>query len=711
MSSPTAQRLARLEPERLEADPVGAGRAADGHEQLVGLDARAVVERDREGAVARDAASPSRRGGRPRRARAATRAPARSRTAPRARSAARRGAQRHLRAERAPGLRHLDADDAAAEDREPRRHLAAPSSPCGSSTASRRAARGCRARAPSSRSRRRRPRRASALLPLDVDLQLRRRCAPRPRTSVTPCCSSQGSCALSSRSWITSSRRASTAAASIGPTARGRARAAPRWRARPVAAAPSTACRRSSEQSPPTSACSTIGHGEAVLPEPPGGHLAGRAGADHHNVEFAHAPPVVGSRGDRYVSARRRAVVLLAHQRAREHEVRGRAVAGDRHVVDDGDAQQRLDVDVVRVRLERIPEEDHEVDAALGDRRAHLLVAAERAAQEAVHGQAELARELGAGRAGRVELVLRERAAVVRAPTRACRPCGCRARSARAACGGASSAARRPWRAPAGEGGRALTIDELRYAAATASSPARTAAAISSRCARSTSAAARSRPPSPARAAARRPRGWRRVARHGAGDALQQLGRRGRRPPRGRGRRGSRRRPGGRRAGRGRPSARPRARARAGSGPRARGCRGSRARPRSRSGGRRRSRRGGTSGRPGCAQNGSATAPPIEHAAERQVAARDALREHDHVGLDVPALVAEPGADAAERADHAVDHEQHAVALADRGDGLDVAPGAPAARRPRRSRARRRRRRRWRRPTRSISASSASGDW
>ena len=67
-----------------------------------------------------------------------------------------------------------------------------------------------------------------------------------------------------------------------------------------------------------------------------------------------------------------------------------------------------------------------------------------------------------------------------------------------------------------------------------------------------------------------------------------------------------------------------------------------------------------------------------EHGAERQVAARDALGEHDHVGLDVPALVSEPGADAAERADHAVDHEQDAVALADRRDRLDIARGRRA---------------------------------
>ncbi len=110
------------------------------------------------------------------------------------------------------------------------------------------------------------------------------------------------------------------------------------------------------------------------------------------------------------------AVVLLAHQRAREHEVRRRAIAGDRHVVDDRDAQQRLHVDVVRVRLQRVPEEDHEVDATFRDRGAHLLIAAQRSAQEAVDVQSELTRELRARRAGGMELVLREGASVVARP-------------------------------------------------------------------------------------------------------------------------------------------------------------------------------------------------------------------------------------------------------------------------------------------------------
>ena len=50
--------------------------------------------------------------------------------------------------------------------------------------------------------------------------------------------------------------------------------------------------------------------------------------------------------------------------------------------------------------------------AALGDRGAHLLVAAERAAEEAVDGEAELVGDEAPGRARREQVVLGERAAV-----------------------------------------------------------------------------------------------------------------------------------------------------------------------------------------------------------------------------------------------------------------------------------------------------------
>jgi hypothetical protein len=75
-------------------------------------------------------------------------------------------------------------------------------------------------------------------------------------------------------------------------------------------------------------------------------------------------------------------LILPVHQRRREQKIGRRPVAGDWHVVHNRDPQQRFDVHVVRLRLERIPEKDHEIDATVDDGCADLLVAAERPAQE-----------------------------------------------------------------------------------------------------------------------------------------------------------------------------------------------------------------------------------------------------------------------------------------------------------------------------------------
>src|SRR5918992_2021635 len=87
---------------------------------------------------------------------------------------------------------------------------------------------------------------------------------------------------------------------------------------------------------------------------------------------------------------REQPLVVLAHERRAEHEVGRRAVARDRDVVDDRDAEQRLHVDIMRMWLERIPEEDHEVDLPFDNTRAHLLVPAKRSAAKASDVETEL---------------------------------------------------------------------------------------------------------------------------------------------------------------------------------------------------------------------------------------------------------------------------------------------------------------------------------
>src|SRR5206468_12192248 len=89
---------------------------------------------------------------------------------------------------------------------------------------------------------------------------------------------------------------------------------------------------------------------------------------------------------------------------------------GDRHVVHYRDAQQCLDVDVVRLRLQRIPEKDDDVDPSLDDGRTDLLIAAERSAEKSGDVETELLTEDRAGRSGRVQLMLQQGPAVEARP-------------------------------------------------------------------------------------------------------------------------------------------------------------------------------------------------------------------------------------------------------------------------------------------------------
>ena len=77
------------------------------------------------------------------------------------------------------------------------------------------------------------------------------------------------------------------------------------------------------------------------------------------------------------VQVRQAALVLFFHERRGEQEVGSRTVTRDRDVVDHGYAQQRLDVHVMRMRLERVPEKNHEVDSTIYDRGADLLIASQ----------------------------------------------------------------------------------------------------------------------------------------------------------------------------------------------------------------------------------------------------------------------------------------------------------------------------------------------
>src|SRR5262249_52754857 len=101
----------------------------------------------------------------------------------------------------------------------------------------------------------------------------------------------------------------------------------------------------------------------------------------------------------------------IVQQRRGDEEIRARPVAGDRDVPDHRDPQQRLDVVIVRLRLQRVPEEHQQVDLAVRDPGADLLVAAQPAAAEADDGQAEILVEQAPGGTGGVQAVPGEDAA------------------------------------------------------------------------------------------------------------------------------------------------------------------------------------------------------------------------------------------------------------------------------------------------------------
>jgi hypothetical protein len=84
--------------------------------------------------------------------------------------------------------------------------------------------------------------------------------------------------------------------------------------------------------------------------------------------------------------------------------------------MDDRNSQERFDIDVVGLWLQRVPEKNDEIDPPLGDTGPYLLVTAERPAQKPGHLQPQLARQQPTGGAGRVKLVLRKSAGIVPRP-------------------------------------------------------------------------------------------------------------------------------------------------------------------------------------------------------------------------------------------------------------------------------------------------------
>ena len=94
----------------------------------------------------------------------------------------------------------------------------------------------------------------------------------------------------------------------------------------------------------------------------------------------------------------------------------GLFVGGDGDVVESGYAQQRFDVGIVRLHLQRIPKEDHHVYLAFGDFRADLLVAAQRSREIALDFEFRRVRHEFCRRARSAEFEAREKVLVRQRP-------------------------------------------------------------------------------------------------------------------------------------------------------------------------------------------------------------------------------------------------------------------------------------------------------
>src|SRR6267143_3056479 len=113
---------------------------------------------------------------------------------------------------------------------------------------------------------------------------------------------------------------------------------------------------------------------------------------------------------------RHQSLILAVHQRRGDHEIRRRAIARNRYVPNYGHPQESLDVGVMRLRFERIPEKDQEIDFTLDDLGPYLLISPQGAALELGDVEAKLLLQNGTGRTGRIDLVVSKEIAIEARP-------------------------------------------------------------------------------------------------------------------------------------------------------------------------------------------------------------------------------------------------------------------------------------------------------
>ena len=78
-----------------------------------------------------------------------------------------------------------------------------------------------------------------------------------------------------------------------------------------------------------------------------------------------------------HIVIRHKTIIIAIHQGRGNHEICGRAIAGNGNVPNDRYAQERLDVWIMGLRFERIPEKDEKIDFTISYLGADLLITAQ----------------------------------------------------------------------------------------------------------------------------------------------------------------------------------------------------------------------------------------------------------------------------------------------------------------------------------------------
>jgi hypothetical protein len=80
--------------------------------------------------------------------------------------------------------------------------------------------------------------------------------------------------------------------------------------------------------------------------------------------------------GSIHIVIRHKTIIIAIHQGRGDHKICGRSIAGNGYIPNDRHAQERLDIRIMGLRFERIPEKDEKIDLAIGYLGADLLIPA-----------------------------------------------------------------------------------------------------------------------------------------------------------------------------------------------------------------------------------------------------------------------------------------------------------------------------------------------